>query len=144
MALGRRRLLLVGGGIVCAHAIGCGGSEPIVLAAEIPAGPKSSVNLSTLRPVSGAAVAIGRDGGGIYAMTLVCTHQGCDIGASGSVTFARLHCDCHGSEFTNQGVAIIGPATRPLDHLLVTEDVASGALTIHGQQIVSPTTRLAV
>ena len=143
MALGRRKLLLVGGGVVCAHAIGCGGSEPIILPAEIPAGNKSAVGLNTLVPVPGNAVAIGRDSGGIYAMTLVCTHQGCDIAAQGSVTFNRLHCNCHGSEYNGQGTVLLGPAQRPLDHLLVTDD-GTGALTIHGQQVVPANTRLAV
>lgn len=145
MALGRRKLLLVGGGVVCAHAIGCGGSEPIVLPTEIAAGNKASVGLNTLLPVSGAAVALGRDSGGIYALSLVCTHQGCDIAASpgGQVNFNRIHCGCHGSEFNNQGAVLLPPAPRALDHLDVTAD-ATGALTIHGQQVVAANTRLAV
>lgn len=141
MALGRRELLLIGGGVVCARAIGCGGSEPIVLAKEIPAGDASAVALDTLRPVPGSAVAIGRDGNGIYAMSLVCTHQGCDIASSGSVSFSRVHCDCHGSEFNNQGQVLLGPASRPLPHLLVTKDAANG-LTIHGDTVVVSTERL--
>ena len=144
MALGRRKLLLVGGGVVCAHAIGCGGSEPIVLPAEIPAGNKAGVPLNTLVPVSGAAAAIARDSGGIYALSLVCTHQGCDIAANGGpVTFNVIHCGCHGSEFDHLGNVRLGPANRPLDHLAVTAD-AAGALTIHGQQVVPATDRLAV
>ena len=143
MALGRRKLLLVGGGVVCAHAIGCGGSEPIVLPTEIAAGNKASVGLNTLLPVSGAAVALGRDSGGIYALSLVCTHQGCDIASNGSVSFTRIHCNCHGSEFNNQGAVLIGPAPRALDHLAVTAD-GTGALTIHGQQTVPATDRLSV
>jgi Rieske Fe-S protein len=143
MALGRRKLLLVGGGVVCAHAIGCGGGNPpIILETDIPVGKVASqVALNTLSPVPGKSVAIGRDSGGIYAMTLVCTHQNCDIGATGSVSFSLIHCMCHGSEFDNQGAVKLGPATQPLTHLLVTADSA-GALTIHGQQIVSATTRL--
>ena len=144
MALGRRKLLLVGGGVVCAHAIGCGGSEPIILPAEIPAGNKSTVQPNTLTTVGGVAAAIGRDSSGIYALSLVCTHQGCDIAHSqgGQVTFSRIHCGCHGSEFDGVGNVVLPPATRPLDHLAVTED-ATGALTIHGQQIVPAGTRLA-
>lgn len=143
MALGRRKLLLVGGGVVCAHAIGCGGSEPIVLPTEIAAGNKANVAPNTLTPVSGAAVAIGRDSLGIYALSLVCTHQGCDIASNGSVSFTRIQCNCHGSEFNNQGGVLIGPASRPLDHLAVTADTA-GAMTIHGQLVVSQTDRLSV
>src|SRR2546427_10265593 len=122
----------------------CGGSEPTVLPNEIPAGNKATVALDTLTPVSGAAVAIGRDSGGIYAMSLVCTHQGCNIAQSGgSVGFNLIHCGCHGSEFDGQGNVTHGPATQPLPHLAVTVDMA-GALTIHGDMPVSATVRLQV
>jgi Rieske Fe-S protein len=145
MPWSRRKLLLAGGGVICARAIGCGGSDQIVLPAEIPAGNSSAVTLNTLTPVAAAAAAIGRDSGGIYALTLVCTHQACDIAHSGggSVSFSRIHCGCHGSEFNGQGLVLLGPATRNLDHLLVTAD-ASGALTIHGDQVVAANIRLNV
>ena len=100
--------------------------------------------LDTLTPVSGAAVAIGRDSGGIYAMSLVCTHQGCNIAQSGgSVGFNLIRCGCHGSEFDGQGNVTHAPATQPLPHLAVTADMA-GALTIHGDMPVSATVRLQV
>jgi Rieske Fe-S protein len=142
MALGRRKLLLVGGGVVCAHAIGCGGMETITLDAVIPAGLSTAVTLNTLNPVAGKHVALGRDSGGIYAMTLVCTHQGCDI-AGGSVSFAGLRCPCHGSEYNNQGQVLLGPAPSALSHLLVTKD-ASNQLTVHGDTVVAATDRLPV
>src|SRR5438132_14030286 len=100
MALSRRKLLVVGGGAVCAQVIGCGGSEPTVLPNEIPAGNKATVALDTLTPVSGAAVAIGRDSGGIYAMALVCTHHGCNIAPSGGPGRVRLiRGRCRGRQF---------------------------------------------
>jgi cytochrome b6-f complex iron-sulfur subunit len=142
MALGRRKLLLIGGGVVCAHAIGCGGMETIVLGKEIPAGLSTDVALNTLTPVPGKHVAVGRDANGIYALTLVCTHQGCDI-AGGSVSFAQLRCPCHGSEFNNQGQVLLGPAPSPLAHLQVTKD-ANGQLTIHGDTAVAISERVPV
>ena len=143
MALGRRELLILGGGVICARAIGCG-TDTIVLDAVIPAGLSTDVQLNTLNVVSGKHVALGRDANGLYAMTLVCTHSGCDISENGgSVTFTRLHCGCHGSEFNGQGQVQIGPATAPLSHLLVTKD-ASNQLTIHGDSVVPATDRLAV
>ena len=145
MGLRRRELLLLGGSLVCARGLGCGGSpEPIVLAKEIPAGNASSLGAGTLTPVSGASVALGRDSGGIYGMSLVCTHQGCDIATSGGlVTFSIVHCGCHGSEFDNQGRVTLGPASRPLPHLLVTANAAND-LTIHGDTVVPATDRLVV
>jgi cytochrome b6-f complex iron-sulfur subunit len=142
MALSRRRLLLVGGGVAWAHAIGCGGQAPIVLAKEIPAGNASALQVNSLHAVSGHAVAIGRDADGIYAISLVCTHESCDIaGSGGSVSFTLIRCGCHGSQFNGQGQVQLGPASRPLPHLDVTAD-AGGALTVHGDREVPAATRL--
>jgi cytochrome b6-f complex iron-sulfur subunit len=146
MALTRRELLVLGGGVVCARAIGCGGGgAPIVLDKNIPAGNASSIAVNTLSPVSGKSVAIGRDGAGIYALSLVCTHEGCDIPSSSGavVSFAHIHCGCHGSDFNGQGNVLLGPATLPLPHLEVVAD-ATGALTIHGDKVVAANTRLTV
>ena len=137
MAITRRTLILVG----CGAAIGCGGSEPVTVPAVIPAGPATAVAQGTLRVVAGYPVAIGRDADGIYAISLVCTHQGCNIGTDGSVTFTEIDCNCHGSIYDGQGNVRQGPATRPLPHLAVTQD-ASGQLTIHGDQPVPASTRL--
>jgi len=144
MAVGRRELLLAGGGVICAHALGCGSDNPIVLPQEIPAGNVSDLTaVGTFIVVSSAPVSIARDGNGIYAMSLVCTHQGCAIPESpgGSANFNRIHCGCHGSEYNGQGMVILPPSTRPLDHLEVTAD-PTGALTIHGQVVVPASQRL--
>src|SRR2546428_12769774 len=104
MALSRRKLLVVGGGAVCAHVIGCGGSEPTVLPDEIPAGNKATGALDTLTPVSGAAVAIGRDSGGIYAMSLGCTHHGCHIPQRGGPGGCHpVHSGCAGTAVPRPG-----------------------------------------
>ena len=57
-----------------------------------------------------ARVAVARDGGEIYALSLVCTHLGCTV----SVTPTGIVCPCHGSVFNRQGDVLKGPATRPL------------------------------
>jgi Rieske Fe-S protein len=142
MTLSRRKLLLVGGGVVCAHAIGCGGGgAPIVLPKEIPAGNSSDLTAGSIRVVSASPVAVARDNFGIYALSLVCTHESCDIRGRGSIAFNMIHCGCHGSEFNGQGTVLVGPANRPLPHLLVTAD-AAGALTVHGDTEVPATLRL--
>jgi Rieske Fe-S protein len=86
---------------------------------------------------------IGRDAGGVYAMTLTCTHAGCDIGETGTVSPQGLFCGCHGSEFDANGNVVRGPASLPLDHFAVTND-ASGNLTINSDLVVSATDRLTV
>ena len=57
-----------------------------------------------------ARVAVIREAGKIYALSLVCTHLGC----TSTVTPRELFCPCHGSIFDRQGNVLKGPADRPL------------------------------
>ena len=94
----------------------------------------------SLEPVGSMPVCIGRDSRGIYAMTLTCTHMGCNIG-SGRVSPSGLTCPCHGSMFDANGNVVAGPAPAPLQHFAVSAD-ASDVLTIHTAQNVTADTRL--
>jgi cytochrome b6-f complex iron-sulfur subunit len=58
-----------------------------------------------------------RDGSGLYALSLVCTHLGCTV----TVSASELACPCHGSTFDRQGMVLKGPADRPLSRLYVVE-----------------------
>jgi cytochrome b6-f complex iron-sulfur subunit len=129
------RTLVVVGASTC---IACGPAFGIV-----SAGNASALAVGDVKAVPGSPVAIARDAQGVYAMTLICTHEGCDISQNGSVTSAGLLCDCHGSRFDPNGNAIVGPAQSPLQHYQVTAD-GSGNLTIDGNVPVPSTTRLAV
>jgi nitrite reductase/ring-hydroxylating ferredoxin subunit len=135
----RRTLLAFGCGVACQGLVGCGGAA--VVPPIVAAGAASDVAINTLRAVPGAPAAIGRDGGGIFSISLVCTHSGCDISQDGSVTPSRITCDCHNSIFDGQGNVLRGPARSALPHLAVTVD-AAGQLTIHGDQVVPASTRL--
>lgn len=53
---------------------------------------------------------VGRDAGGLYALSAVCTHLGCIVRAEG-VGFA---CPCHGSRYDDDGRVVSGPAPRAL------------------------------
>jgi Rieske Fe-S protein len=136
--LSRRHLLVLGCGAI--YALGCGGGADIQLPPTVAAGQASSLSVGTLRALS-APVAIGRDSGGVYAMTLVCTHQGCDL--SSGVSTTQIACPCHGSLFDAQGNVLRGPAARALSHFAVTQD-AAGQLTVHTDQVVSASSRLVV
>ena len=74
-------------------------------------------------PPNGALVfrderlALLRDAGGVYALSLVCTHLGCTV----TVAAQQLACPCHGSRFDRQGRVLNGPADRPLQRLQVAE-----------------------
>lgn len=112
------------------------------VAQDVAAGHLSDLTVGSLK-VIGDATSIGRDGEGIYAMSLICTHAGCDISQAGSVSGQGVYCSCHGSSFDAQGKVLGGPAAQPLPHFGVSVDSA-GNLTVHVGQVVSATERLSV
>lgn len=74
--------------------------------------------------------------GAILAAYRKCTHLGCstpyapsEIARDG--TKGQFHCPCHGSLY-NKFTAVVqgGPAPRPLDLFHITEDPATGVLTV--------------
>jgi Rieske Fe-S protein len=141
----RRRFLgMVAGGVGGVAAVGCmsSGIGPATVG-DVPAGNVASLPVGTVRPLALVPACIGRDADGVYAMTLTCTHAGCDMGEQGSVSGAGLFCACHGSRFDANGNVVAGPAPQPLEHFAVTVD-ASGDLTVHGGQTVGSDNRLKV
>ena len=140
MSFGRRKLLVIGSGAICAHALGCGNDAP-PLSPIIDAGNEADLAVGVLRAIARKGVAIGRDTRGIYAVSLICTHAGCDMSQDGAVSSGSIQCFCHGSVFDGQGNVLRGPANIPLPHLFVTAD-ANGELTIHGDQPTPADTRL--
>jgi len=140
--LSRRRFLALAG--AAAAVGGCSSpAVPPVQVGDVQAGNVTDLAVGSLDVVGSDPVCIGRDAGGFYAMTLTCTHAGCDIGQRGTVSAQGLVCGCHGSEFDANGNVTRGPATQPLDHFAVTVD-ATGNLIIHGDQIVDASQRLTV
>ncbi|HEY4157824.1 MAG TPA: Rieske 2Fe-2S domain-containing protein [Polyangiaceae bacterium] len=141
----RRRFLRVLAGSTVVGVAGCGsagvGPAPI---GDVPAGNVSDLPVDTLRPLgNGIPGAIGRDAGGVYALTLTCSHAGCNMATDGTVSFAGMDCSCHGSHFDNNGDVTGGPAPDPLQHFAVEIDSA-GMMTVHGGQYVSPSVRTLV
>jgi Rieske Fe-S protein len=61
----------------------------------------------------------------VVALFALCTHLQCTV----LPDQGKLHCPCHGSEFTLQGVVTHGPATFNLDVFPSTVD-AAGTVTI--------------
>lgn len=75
-------------------------------------------------PVPEAKVWLLRDFDGLYALSSVCTHLGCNIRSTGE----EFECPCHGSRFDLEGAVLQGPAisalryvdlSRSADNLLV-------------------------
>jgi Rieske Fe-S protein len=114
---------------------GCG--DPSV---DVPSGPVAAGNT---RDLSGGNlrvtgnVAVGRDTGGIYAMSAVCTHAGCPTRAASE----GLFCGCHGSVFDKNGEVLRGPARSALPHFKV-ELAPDGSITVQAGMTVAPDTRV--
>jgi Rieske Fe-S protein len=138
----RRFLSLLAATPLAGCSSGATGTTPVSFG-DVPAGNLSALPVGTLRAVSGQPVCIGRDAKGVYAMTLTCTHEGCDIGATGTVAASGLTCGCHGSTYDANGNVTGGPAPAPLQHYAVTQD-AQGNLVVHGNQAVDSAARLTV
>jgi cytochrome b6-f complex iron-sulfur subunit len=136
LAAGAATTAAAGALSACSGQSGSGAPEPV---GDVTAGNISSLQVGTVMSVPGAAVFVGRDSNGVYAMTTTCTHAGCDM-SSGQAISTRIVCGCHGSQFDLNGDVVNGPANSPLVHYAVSVD-ASGAITVHGTQEVSAATR---
>lgn len=139
----RRRFLTVVAGAVAVTACSGNGSASPAAFGDVSAGNVTGLPLGVLTVVPGQPVIIGRDTGGLYAMTVTCTHQGCDVEPSGSGASATIACPCHGSRYDQNGAVTRGPASSPLVHFAVTID-ASGEVTIHGGKEVAADVRTPV
>lgn len=64
---------------------------------------------------AGRSCAVFRDGEGVYAISMVCTHLGCIVRAESD----GFHCPCHGSVFAPDGSVVRGPAPKALPWLKV-------------------------
>lgn len=140
----RRTVLKTGTGLALAVlTAGCGSADSVgEPSGPVQAGNVSGVAVGTLRAVSGNLI-MGRDAGGLYAMTAVCTHQGCAVSVVGNSGQQTLLCPCHASTFSNSGAVTRGPAQRPLQHYQV-DVAADGIITIQGSQPVASSARTAV
>ena len=101
---------------------------------DVPVGFLGSTGVRTL---------LGRDAGGLYAMTSVCTHNQCDLVRFGTISETGLSCMCHGSGFSRTGEAIKGPAFMPLKHFRV-DVAADGSITIDANTVIDAAVRTAV
>lgn len=145
MNTGRRRFLTMMGATVACGAI------PLGCASEDGSGssnrPMASSNAREV-PVGFIGVArpgvlLGRDAGGLYAMTATCTHNQCDLTNYGTFSASGISCGCHGSMFSPTGQAIHGPAIDPLKHFKVTVG-ADGIIAIDTATVVDASERTPV
>lgn len=148
--LPRRTFLVRFGATVAAvgAGVGCGPSSSSDDGLEstggsVNVGNIQDVPIGHLARIPGRQLVLGRDTEGLYALSTICTHLGCDMAESGTVSASGLTCDCHGSRFAPSGAVLAGPATAPLTHYKV--DLSrEGAITVQPDAIVASTVRTPV
>jgi nitrite reductase/ring-hydroxylating ferredoxin subunit len=92
---------------------------------------------------------IGRDAGGLFALSSYCTHQCVDMNDAyqgqqlGSVSALGVRCNVHGSQFGLTGKVTKGPANKPLQAYALSLD-CDGVLYVDTTQPVAASVRLAV
>ena len=89
--------------------------------------------------IGGGIFFIGHDAGGLYAMSMQCTHRFCACDIVGN----QLSCPCHGSLFDRSGNVVRGPAGAPLPHYAVYVD-AAGNVSVDRFTIVGMSARTPV
>ena len=136
---------MIGATMACGAAgssLGCAsddGSSP----ARPMAAPKAQDVPVGFIGVAKPGLLLGRDAGGLYAMTATCTHNQCDLTNYGTFSSSSISCGCHGSMFSPTGQAIHGPAIDPLKHFQVSV-AADGAWSIDATKVVDGAVRTAV
>ncbi len=78
------------------------------------------------------------DATGIYAVTSICTHNGCTVHLEDNKGF---ECPCHDSAYALQGNVLQGPAKLPLKHYEVTESSPGGPLVVDLKKVVDSRVR---
>jgi cytochrome b6-f complex iron-sulfur subunit len=106
-------------------------------------GMASKYATNGLHKVSGTKVLVGRDDGGLFARSSLCTHQNCDLNTKGVVIATGMHCNCHGGEFDITGKATKSPATGSLKSYALAVG-CDGSLFVDTTKTVPADTRLMV
>lgn len=107
----------------------------------VPLGQPDSYSRDSLIYVAEARVYVGHDGNGLYALDAVCPHLGCLVEPNEEGGFI---CPCHDSLFDEEGHALSGPATQPLQHMYLWFDQEQGQLLVDRSEPVEPVVRLII
>lgn len=133
-----------GAGTQSSSTSGQGGGQPNGLPPNFVAvGNVSDVMDGLLKSVPTSSLLLGRDAGGLYAMSSLCTHKFCDMCKQGAINASGVVCNCHKSKFDNNGAVTQGPAVKPLDHFdcVVLDD---GTIGVDKSAIVAADFRAAI
>jgi nitrite reductase/ring-hydroxylating ferredoxin subunit len=111
--------------------------EPMPSGGRYILGPLAAFPPGSRTFVAAARAWVVRDGGGLYALSAVCTHLGCTVQNDGSI----LACPCHGSKYDGEGKVLAGPASRPLEYYAI-DRASNGDLLLDAKEAVPATQRL--
>ncbi len=152
--LRRRTFLGVVGAAGAATTLGCG-AEPAVMAGPTDVGATTDWSARTWKLLCAQNLIVGRDDNGFYALSAVCTHQGCTLNMASNACSATmpgtltatgalptLSCPCHASAFNIQnGARVSGEAQRDLPAYKVT--LTAGRVIVDRAVTVAGTARTA-
>lgn len=103
-------------------------------------GMPSAFSTNGLHKVPGTKVLVGRDDGGLFARSSLCTHMSCDLNTKGVLIASGIHCNCHGGEFDKTGKATKTPATGALKSYAIAAG-CDGTLRVDTSKTVPADTR---
>ena len=115
----------------------------------VTGGPPGDYPMGQLTLLTNGPVFIGRDEGGLFALSAICTHLGCTVArevqpAPGVATSGEgLVCPCHGSHFAADGTPLAGPASQALPRLALTLN-DDGLVEVNLDQVVEPDFRMKI
>lgn len=109
----------------------------------LPLGQPGNYPRNSLVYMAEARVYVGHDAKGLYALDAVCPHLGCLVKRNEDEEGGFI-CPCHDSLFDQEGRALSGPATQPLQHLHLWFDAEQNQLLVDRSEAVEPTARLIV
>lgn len=137
-----RRMLLKGlagaawASLVAAAGLGLGAALRLAGAGGGPSSPAPVIIAGTPEPggvLAVEGVALARDAGGLYALSLVCPHLGCR--PVWRQAQGRFLCPCHGSTFAADGARLEGPAPRSLEHIALSRNADGGFMAYPGRTV---------
>jgi Rieske Fe-S protein len=88
------------------------GAETLVI--DLAEHPELGAENGFIRAIAGddRLIIVHMPGGSFTALSMVCTHWGCDV--DWAAAQKGFHCSCHGSRFAPDGQVLEGPADEPL------------------------------
>lgn len=134
-------------GVAVSGMAGCG-DDP---SAPFSGGRVTDHPVGVWKLYGGPRFIVGRDAGGFFAFSAVCTHQSATLdfreptacagsaGCTSASTTGLTECPLHFSRFDQNGGLIRGPATRALAHFQVT--ITSGEITVNPSASVAADAR---